>query len=239
MTINAKDILDRARRVLLDETNVRWPLPELRLWLNDALREIALLKPTAYSDSIIVPLAVGTLQHVPSNCAAIMRVIRNLKSSQSTPREGAGAVRVVDITMLDASSVNWHDDAKVKYRKTVKNVAFDAADPRAFYVYPGNDGTGIVEAIVSRLPVQIAAPASNVDSLTSYDASLDVQDIYANALVDYILFRAFSKDSQYSGSVQRAAAYYGLFANALGVTVQNDAARNPNTKPSPDQENAA
>lgn len=239
MTINAKDLLDRARRIIQDETSVRWPLPELRLWLNDSFREIALIKPTALSDSIIFSLSVGTLQRLPDGYFSVMRVVRNLKTTATSPRQGSTAVRTVDMAMLDAQSPNWHDSAKVKYQKLVKHVAFDAADPRAFYVYPGNDGTGIVEAIVSKIPTSVPAPVSNADDINSYNVTIDVQDIYFNAILDYILYRAYSKDSQFAGSAQRAAAHFALFSNALGVSYANDRARNPNVKPTTQEENAA
>lgn len=239
MAIVAKEILDRARRLIQDETSVRWPLPELRLWLNDGLREIAVLKPTAYSGSIVFSLATGTRQTLSENYASVMGVVRNLKTNATSPKVPGPSVRAVDMDMLDASSPNWHDGTKVKYQKTVKNAAFDANDPRSFYVYPGNDGTGFVELIVSKIPSQVAAPASALDDLASYGATVDLQDSYFNCLVDYVLYRAYSKDASYAGSAQRAVAHYTAFANALGVSQANDATRNMNIKPTTQQENAA
>ncbi len=239
MTINAKDLLDRARRVLNDETSERWPLSEMRLWLNDSLREIALIKPTAFSDSIVVSLFAGTLQRLPDGYFSVMRVVRNLKTNANSPRQGAASIRTVDMTMIDAQSPNWHDSTKVKQQKVVKNVAFESSDPRAFYVYPGNDGTGIVEAIVSKIPTSVSAPASNADDINSYDVNIDIHDIYSNVILDYMLYRAYSKDANYAGSAQRAALYYTAFANALGVKVANEGALNPNVKPTAQQENAA
>lgn len=239
MTVNAKALLDRARRIIQDETNVRWPLPELRLWLNDALREIGLIKPTAYSTSAIITLSQGTLQRLPDAYTSVMRIVRNLKSSTDSPREGGAAIRTVDREILDAQSPFWHDAVRVKYQKVVKNAAFESADPRAFYVYPGNDGTGIVEAIVSKIPTAVPAPGSNVDDINSYDVTIDIHDIYSNVLLDYMLYRAYSKDSQYAGSAQRAQLYYASFTNALGAKVANETAFNPNVKPTAQQENAA
>lgn len=239
MTVNAKALLDRARRIIQDETNVRWPLPELRLWLNDSLREIGLIKPTAYSYSAILPLSQGTLQRLPDAYASVMRVVRNLKTDADSPRQGGAAIRTVDREMLDAQVPNWHDSAKTKYQKVVKHVVFESSDPRAFYVYPGNDGTGVVEAIVSKIPTSVSAQVSNVDDINSYDVAIDIHDIYSNVILDYMLYRAYSKDSQYAGSAQRAALYYAAFSNALGVKIANEGALNPNVKPTVQQENAA
>lgn len=227
MTINAKATLDRARRIIQDEQSVRWPLDELRLWLNDALREIALYKPTAFSSSFIFVLQAGTYQVIPSTYASVIRIPRNLKVVEDSPRLGGAAIRTVDGDLLTAQNRNWHDTQKTAPNKTVRNVVYDASDPLAFWVYPPNDGNGIVEIIASKVPVGIDAPTSP-DSLDSYDINIDVQDIYGNAIVDYVLYRSYAKDSQFAGSMNRATAYYQAFMNALGVNIQNAAALNPN-----------
>jgi hypothetical protein len=188
---------------------------------------------------VVFSLSTGTLQRLPDGYFSVMRVVRNLKTNVNSPRQGGKAIRTVDMAMLDAQSPDWHDSTKVKHQKTVKHVAFESSDPRAFYVYPGNDGTGFVEIIVSKIPLAVPAPASNVDDISSYNVSIDIQDVYFNAILDYILFRAYSKDAQYAGSAQRAAAHYALFSNALGVSYANDRTINPNVKPTTQEENAA
>lgn len=242
MTFLASDIFQRVSRVLLDETNVRWPLEELRLWLNDGLREIALVKPTATSDTVIVPLVAGTFQEVSNTYISVLRVTRNLKSGATSPRLGAATVRVVDRQVMDAQAPDWHDSTRTRPNKIVRNVVFDIADPRCFWVYPPNDGTGYVEAIVSKVPSPVPAPTPPADqkALANYAVTVDLLDIYANALTDYILYRAYSKDAAYTGSAQRAAAHYAQMAAALGVTIQNDlSVSNMNAKPTVQSENAA
>jgi hypothetical protein len=36
-------------------------------------------------------------------------------------------------------------------------------------------------------------------------------------LADYILYRAYTKDSEYAGNAQRAVAHYGAFKDALAT----------------------
>ena len=60
-------------------------------------------------------------------------------------------------------------------------------------------------------PVEITS--SDLDSTSV----LAKEDIYVGALTDYVLFKAFSKDSEYSGNIQRANAAYQLFAYAIGI----------------------
>lgn len=224
MTFNAKASLDRARRIIQDETNVRWPLPELRLWLNDALREIALLKPTAFSKSVVITLVAGTYQR-QDEVIRVMHVTRNLKSTQDSPRLGGRSIRSVDKDMLDATLPEWHDAARTRPSAIVKNVCFDDNEPMAFWVYPPNDGNGIVEAIVAKIPDGVPAPPTdNEADINAYDADLDVSDIYSNAILDYMLYRAYAKEAQFAASAARAAAYYQAFSNAIGVSTQNDVA---------------
>ena len=48
MTVTVQSVIDRVQTTLQDTTGIRWPVTdELVLWVNDAQREIALLKPDA------------------------------------------------------------------------------------------------------------------------------------------------------------------------------------------------
>ena len=60
-TITAQSIVDRARHILQDTTSggTRWLDPELLKWLNDAQREIVLLKPNAYSSVENIGLTIA------------------------------------------------------------------------------------------------------------------------------------------------------------------------------------
>lgn len=242
MTILASDIFQRVTRICLDETNVRWPLSELRLWLNDAMREISVLKPTASSTSIVHTLVNGTYQKLSNEYMSVIRVTRNLKSNATNPRQGGRAVRVVDRLVMDSQLPDWHDTTKTPASSVVKNVIFDVSNPTAFYVYPPNNGTGFVEVTVSKVPTPVPVPTSPADpeDIANYNVALDILDIYANAIVDYCLYRAYSKDAAFAGNAQRAAAHYTAMANALGVSIQNDMSiNNMNIKPTVQDENAA
>src|SRR3546814_4840556 len=43
--------------------------------------------------------------------------------------------------------------------------------------------------------------------------TIGIDDIYANALVDYVLYRGYSKDALYAQNASLAAAHHGVFAN--------------------------
>jgi hypothetical protein len=50
-----------------------------------------------------------------------------------------------------------------------------------------------------------------------------------------MLYRAYSKDSEYAGNAQRAQNHYSAFANALGIEVQATVGIAPNPAGNPNQ----
>lgn len=220
MPFTAKDVLKRASTVLQDAGAVRWPLPELLMWLNDATREISLLKPNAVGKTITMPLVEGTRQEIPATAHALLQVVRNMNS---VTNEGGQVITPIIRQVLDQQMPGWHDRTVIPFGNVVRHVADDALDQRMFYVVPGNDGTGSIEVVVASLPAEIPTPTNSLD-IEAYIAVVDMQDIYRNPVVDYILYRAFSKDMNLQGAGQRAAAHYAMFQNALGLKAQGEAA---------------
>lgn len=232
MPLAASDVLDRARRILLDETSVRWPLPELVLWLNDGLRELVTLKPSSTAAPVILPMRAGTLQELPAEHISLLRVVRNIEAlpaSPGAPPVPGRAIRICPRDQLDTLNPDWHRPERVPFATQVRHYVYDETAPRVFYVYPGNDGEGLVEAIVSKMPALVELPASAPDELSSYvGIELDVHEIYGAALVDYVLYRAYSKDAQFAGNAARAGAHYGQFQGLIGVKGAAEAATTPN-----------
>ena len=87
----------------------------------------------------------------------------------------------------------------------VKHYIFDGDDPRVFYVYPGVAGSAYVELVYSKNPTSIGA---NTDLI-------QVDDIFANALINYVLYRAYLKDGEFAGNQQRAGNFYSVFSQSL------------------------
>lgn len=227
MPMTGAELLERAATVLQDQAHVRWPLPELGNWLNDGLRAVVTVKPAASSRSVPLQLAEGTLQSLADpKHLKLLRLPRNLQ--QADTRIGGRAIRPVTRETLDASEPYWHDRAAVPFRKEVRQYVFDEAAPREFYVYPGNDGNGVVEAVVSVLPALITA-AGEPDTLGSWATAIDLPEPYPVVLLDYVLHRAFSKDD-IAGDAGRAQLHLQAFMGALGVKAQVAATHSPNSR---------
>ena len=224
-----QEIMYRAGILLQDEEHVRWTPPELAEWINEAVRAIILAKPSAHSSTRVLQLAPGTWQQVPAVAGlpvplALLDITRNL-ISVGPPRVGGRTIRAVNRSMLDAQDPNWHDPSRTIYRKECRQFVFDEQNPLEFYVYPGNDGTGLVEALVSSLPERLTA-SGDEDDPASY-GEIGLPEPWSVPLLDYTLYRAQSKDD-IAGNAPRAIAHYQQFASAVGIKVQVERASSPN-----------
>lgn len=197
MTTSVADILVRARNLLQDQDGVRWVDDELLRWLNDAQREIVLLKPDSYSTrNSSFACAQGTLQALPADGLQILDVTRNTGASKR-------AIRLVSRYILDAENPDWHGATPAS---EVRVFTYDDRAPTSFYVYPPAETGLSVEILYSTAP-----PAATLVG------NIALNDIYVGAIVDYIVYRAFSKDAEYAQNSQRAENHYAKFMNSLGV----------------------
>jgi hypothetical protein len=220
MAFTAQSVFTLAQRTLQDAGGVRWLLPELLDYLNAGTREIALQKPTATSETVNVQLVEGTKQTLPAGYHKLLSVIRNVTSGR--------AVTPVVREVLDMNIPGWHSTSVLPFTVDVMHVHDDMFDVTTFHVCPGNTGSGVIVAILSRLPAQIATPANPLD-IAAYNATVPLAEIYRNCLVDYVCYRSFSKDMNIAGSAQRAQGHYQLFQQALGIKSQVEMAQNIDT----------
>lgn len=228
--MKASEIMKRASRILLDEEYTRWTMTELADWLSDALREVALQVPTATARNMVLNLVEGTFQRLPESSQQLLRVVRNVDLVGDN-RVGKGVVTIVERKALDAQNPNWHDGQYVRFKPYCRHFIYDETDPMTYYVWPGNDGTGHLEAVVSVVPNPVV-PDSGADpeDINSYNMTLDILDVYANLILDYTLYRAYCKDAQNAGAAQRAALYYQQFSQALGIRANSEMVNSPNFK---------
>lgn len=225
MAVTAAQVMTLAGRLLHDEEAVRWTFPELADWINEAVKAIVLAKPSASSDTVTLALQAGTLQQIGDTHLALLRLVRNITAA-GPPRIGGRVVRVTSRQSLDAQAPDWHNPDDTPFKKEVRQFVYDEQDPRSFYVYPGNDGSGTVEAVVSILPAPVAA-TGDVTVLASYGQDVGLSDIYQPPLVDYVVYRAMSKDDTGSNPAG-ALAHYQAFALAVGLKVKVERANSPN-----------
>jgi len=212
MTVPVDSIINRAQVLIQDTTGVRWPTAELLDWINDGQREVCLFKPSVGAKNETLTLSSGTKQSIPASGLGLLRIVRNMSASGG----GARAVRIIDREVLDTQLPDWHSETATA---NVKHYMFDDLDPTNYYVYPPNTGGGYLEVIYAATPTPVTS-----------GGDISIPDVYANGLLDYVLFRAYGKDSDHAGNAQRSGQHYQLFTTSLGMKTQADGFSSPNVQ---------
>lgn len=216
-TITAKSIIDKAAIQLTDIPNVRWTRAELLGWLNDAQRQIVIMSPNATNKIAVMKLIAGTRQSIPSDGWTLLEVVRYMGTTGTKPGR---AVRLASRELLDAFNPDWHSDTP---NNMPRNYIFDLQDQTAFFVYPPNTGNGYLEVNYSPDPVDLVAETETIK----------LNNIFETAILDYILYRACSKDAEYAPGLALAAGYLQTFTTAMGQKSQSEASNSPNQQFAP------
>lgn len=211
MPLTAAAILDRAARLIVDETGVRWSQLELLDYLNDCRREMCLARPDLYASAVTSTLVAGTRQSLPADGTRLIDIVRNTASGRS--------VKPTEREILDAEVPGWH---AAKQSSEIKAYLYDERFPRLFYVYPPATSGAQVELIYAQTPADIVSGTLN----TALPAA---EDLYTGAMVDYVCYRAFSKDAEISGNGDRALLHYRQFVSIVGGGLTPTLKSSPNT----------
>ena len=179
MTIAVVDVLGRVNTQLRDPGFIRWTKPELLGYLNDAVRAVALKRPDATASIIPFTCAAGVKQQLPDSVYQLIDIV-----GQDTGRAIVSADRVT----LDTADPMWRTTTG---EDTAEAWLYNPALPQYFMLYPGvAEGTGL-ELAVSLYPTEI-----ELDDLDDEDpVTMPINDIFVNPVVDWCLYRAFSKDA--------------------------------------------
>jgi hypothetical protein len=226
MPIAAQSIIRRCVETLQDNTSIRWPVNELVRYLNDGQREVVLYRPDAMVTNATYTCIAGSKQALPSNGAKLIEVVRNARAGGNRR-----AVRMVNREILDAQTPNWHNLAGVD---DVLHFMYDPRDPRVFYVYPPATTSTQLDIVFASYPADISEPVDGA-LYTAVSGNISLPDIYGNVLQDYVLYRSYTKDSEYAGNGQRAQNHYAAFANALGIEIKATVAIAPNPVGTPNR----
>lgn len=228
------DVFEEVSMVLSDEDFDRWTAKKMNVYLNAGLRAIATLKPNAFATSVELMMEAGAQQNLPPENSALIRVTRNLLPVYLDDglRAGGEAITLVTREIMDAVMPGWTDPAVQPFAAKVDHIMFDVAEPTRFYVFPGNTGGGIVEAVVCAPPARLA-DSSTPDIPTSYEQPVPIDESYRQALVDYVAFACLRPDMAIPAAAQRAAMHKAAFDTALGVKLTTEAIASPKTTHSP------
>jgi hypothetical protein len=222
VAIKVVDVIKRVEDITQD-ANVRWPRVELQNWLNEAYLQIALLRPDVSSKTGTFTCAVGTRQVLTTGFSSALRlldVVRNLAATSNKK-----VVRLIDRSVLDDQSVSWHTETGTV---NIQNYTFDIRQPKEFFVYPPATTSAQLEVVYADLPGEHDLSEAYLHPTTgSTTEMIKIEDTYLSAIIDWILYRAFSKDAEFAANAARAGAHYQTFMTGIGSKTTSDAATAP------------
>lgn len=219
MTTTVASVISPVRDQLMDPAGIRWSTAELLRYIDDAQRYIASVRPESTATHGVIALVPGTLQSIPSVATRLLDISRNTNAAGTA---NGRAIRLVDRETLDSSSPYWHDSQRVPFTNEPRNYVYNqAVDPRVFYTYPGvkDAATAYVHATYAVTP---AYPTEN--------GSLAVADTFSVAVINYVLFRAYSKETEYGAEGGKAQLHLQLFLNAIGEDIKVAKVSSPNAR---------
>jgi hypothetical protein len=220
-TVKVAEILNRAKTLLQDTTSVRWPLVELQLWLNDSYRDIINIRPDANTQTGTFTCAAGARQNITAVFSSALRLIDVVRNVAATSNQSA--VRMTNRHMLDDQRRTWYAETPTV---NVQHYMFDPRLPKEFLVYPPATTSAELEVVYSSVPAGHALTETQLADVSTVD-TISVDDSFAGAILDYVLYRAYSKDAEYAGNSQRAVAHFQAFQGALTGKGQVEAASQP------------
>ncbi len=220
-TVKVTDIIRRVEDVLQD-TNIRWPRTELQNWMNESYLAITLARPDANAKAGTFTCAAGTRQTLTTQFPSGLRLLdvtRNLATA-STYR----VIRLVARSVLDDQRPTWHAETGTV---NIQHYTFDPRQPKEFFVYPPATNAAEIEVVYTDSPGATTLTEAQLDPDSSDTTVILLDDIYMSPMIDWMLYRAYSKDAEYGANEQRAQAAYGAFNAALNTKNQVDAASSP------------
>lgn len=201
MSITVAQIIQTAGRLLNDIDNTRWSAATLIEYANEAQSAIVTIKPDANPVTSVMRLVQGSKQTIPSGAVSLISVTRNMGNDGKVAGE---AVTRATTEALSSLLPSWHTIQS----GVVQKFTYDSDNKNVFYVFPAQPATTTyVEVIYSKRPTTLAAKTDNIE----------LDDEYRSAIVNYIVYRAFSEEIDSPSSLALSQTYYGLFKEAVGA----------------------
>lgn len=195
MATTVRSILNRAAALLNDEEYVRWEESELLEWLNDGQRAVAKGPSTdAYVVRDNITAIEGAVQNLPSGAIRLVDVVKDVSTGQSIDQ--------ADYAITNMMYSAWREQAA----GTAEVYFYDERNPTQFELYPPQSGGEVIEVVYNAQPGD-----------ATISGNISISDMYADSLIDYVVYRALSKDTEDSSAeLGRATAFYRAFLLGIG-----------------------
>lgn len=187
--------------------HVRWTEEELAEYLTGAIAQLAALKPTLFTTFVDLVLAPGTIQSVPADYTELIDITLNINADGSEGSPITKASFSAARALGRPSCAVFRDGYEVRsYTTHPDNDTFFYVDPPA----PYQENMPRVRALVQLAPNVITSPTDAVVMANT------TPETYREALKDWMLYRAFAKDTESTDSFQKSQAHYKAFMQFVG-----------------------
>ena len=215
MSFTANEYVVDAAELYADTAYARIEADTWISYLNAGIRALILVRPDAGATTESVQLVAGIKQSLPSAALRLLDIPRNMGTDGST------AGRIITPSKrqhIDYSNLLWPAGSGETY---VENFSYDANNPLIYYVTPPVSSTVnvYVEMVTSQLPT----------TLTAVGDTMEVNDIFFEPLVQYMLYKAYAADDE-GVEFEKSQAYLQNFFNLLNVEAQVSQSQGPETK---------
>ena len=210
-TITAGQIITSCQELAQDEGGDVWTNDEGLGWVNDAQRAIAIVRVDSSVLRSAILLVPGIKQEI------VGRRLIDIHYNMGVDGLTIGApIRLVDRTIKDDSDPLWTTETA---STEILEYMYAANSPRNFEVSPPVHATTAVYAEVTQ--------AVNPTDCATISSTIDLEDIYAPAMIEWVMYRFFGRDSEETPNHQRAIGYFSSFFNLLGEKIKADMFSNP------------
>jgi hypothetical protein len=208
-TTKITEIIKRCEIITQDKTSVRWPKIEWLDWYNDAILFVVNQRPDKSVKNVDFTVdETNSKQTVPADGLGLFTITRNVASGRP--------IRSITRNQLDDQYIDWHMQTGID----IDHFIYDVLDPKSFYVYPRPPTSGHV--------IEIVYPfAPEAVSITNFDTDtqvIGIDDSFVNPILDFMLYRGYSKDADYAENGQRAMNHMQAAQNSIGTKTKADAA---------------
>lgn len=189
-----QDLIDLVAEQTRDTDNVTWTLSDILIHINNAMHNIIQRAPQANSVIQLVDCVTGSDQTLPNDAISIINVISN--DVDASGRQG-NIIHEVDVISKDAYSPGWRQSRP----STVVQEWMKRSSPIKYHVWPPL-------ADVRKLRVEYSKEATEVIDATSV---IGIANEYIEAVRLFVMYMVYSRDSEDTPSINRAALYKQQF----------------------------
>lgn len=215
-----QDAIDAITDITKDYDRVRFTLAEISRWMNHAAGQIATIHPRAASQYLQLTLAAGARQDLRTIDATkkwvrLHELVCNVAGSDPT----GDTIRQVARPARDYGFKTWR--SKAATATAVKEYSLDEREPFTFDVYPPVAAGTKVLALASVRPAAFCVLDGPATALADADEDIPLADGFEIPVIDYTLFRLFSKDANDQSYQARAAMHLQAFQLAIGIETKD------------------